>query len=154
MKPSIVNRTGVQRVSVLLPELLQLAQNGRMLSLAALRRTTPQAGQHVSQLLARGMEFAESRRYQSGDDIRNIDWRVTARTGKAHTKLFAAERERRVLLSVDMQSSMFFATQGVFKSVQAALMMGNIAVMVSKLIQLQYLDALSSAHPQQLSRSR
>jgi len=73
------------------------------------------------------MEFAESRRYQSGDDIRNIDWRVTARTGRAHTKLFAAEKERRVLLSVDMQSSMFFATRGVFKSVQAAMMMGTLA---------------------------
>ena len=73
------------------------------------------------------MEFAETRRYQAGDDIRNIDWRVTARTGKAHTKLFAEEKERQVLLCVDMRSPMFFATKGVFKSVQAALMMGYIA---------------------------
>ncbi len=68
------------------------------------------------------MEFAESRLYQSGDDIRSIDWRVTARTGKAHTKLFAVEKEREVLLCLDMRAPMHFATQGAFKSVQAALL--------------------------------
>lgn len=126
-KSLIKERVGSQRVSVDLPELLELSQNAKLLSLSALRRTNPQSGQQMSRLLARGMEFAESRRYQAGDDIRNIDWRVTARTGRAHTKLFTAEKERRVLLSVDMQSSMFFATQGVFKSVQAAMMMGYVA---------------------------
>lgn len=120
-------RKGDQRVQVDLSELLQLSQNARFLSLSALRRPASQSGQHMSRLLARGMEFAESRRYQSGDDIRNIDWRVTARTGRTHTKLFAAEKERSVLISVDMQSSMFFASRGVFKSVQAAMMMGSIA---------------------------
>jgi len=126
-KPLIRSRTGNQRVSVALSELLQLSASARQLSLAALRRTNPHSGQRMSRLLARGMEFAESRRYQTGDDIRNIDWRVTARTGKTHTKLFTVEKERRVLLSVDMQSSMFFATKGSFKSVQAALMMGYVA---------------------------
>ena len=66
------------------------------------------------------MEFDESRLYQAGDDVRNLDWRVTARTGEAHTKLFREERERAVLVWVDFQPSMFFATRGVFKSVQAA----------------------------------
>lgn len=120
-------RTGEQCVSVNLPELLQLSRNARQLSLSSLRVKSSQCGPHSSRLMGRGMEFAESRRYHAGDDIRTIDWRVTARTGKTHTKLFTAEKERQILLCVDMSSSMFFATQGVFKSVQAALMMGNIS---------------------------
>jgi uncharacterized protein (DUF58 family) len=66
------------------------------------------------------MEFDESRPYQPGDDVRNIDWRVTARTGNTYSKLFREERERPVLISVDARSSMFFATRGRFKSVIAA----------------------------------
>lgn len=120
-------RTGEQCVSVSLSELLLLSKNARQISLKALRAPSSQSGQHKSRLLGRGMEFAESRRYAAGDESRNIDWRVTARTGKAHTKLFAAENERQVLLCVDMRSSMFFATKGVFKSVQAALMTATIA---------------------------
>ena len=120
-------RTGNQRVSVTLSELLQLSRDAEQLSLSALSPKTTQAGPHLSRLLGRGMEFAESRRYHSGDDSRNIDWRVTARTGKAHTKLFTDEKERQVLLCVDMRSPMFFATKGVFKSVQAALMGGCVA---------------------------
>jgi uncharacterized protein (DUF58 family) len=119
-------RSGDQCVSVSLSELLQLSISAKQLSLSALRPKSTLSGQRVSRLLARGMEFAESRRYQSGDDIRNMDWRVTARTGKAHTKLFAVEKERQVLLAVDLRSPMFFATKGVFKSVQAALMTGFI----------------------------
>lgn len=120
-------RTGPQCVSVSLPELLQLAALGKQLSLSALRRKSMQTGQRLSRLLGKGMEFAESRRYQAGDDIRCIDWRITARTGKAHTKLFTEEKERQVLLWVDMRAPMFFATQGVFKSVQAALLAGCVA---------------------------
>ncbi len=121
------HRKGEQCVTVKLPELLQLANSAKQLSLSALRLSNVQAGHHQSRFLGRGMEFAESRLYQSGDDIRAIDWRVTARTGKAHTKLFTAEKERQVLLGVDLCSTMFFATQGVFKSVQAALLMSYIA---------------------------
>jgi uncharacterized protein (DUF58 family) len=65
------------------------------------------------------MEFDETRLYQQGDDIRSIDWRVTARTGRTHTKLFREEREKPVFISVDNRPSMHFATRGVFKSVQA-----------------------------------
>jgi uncharacterized protein (DUF58 family) len=77
-------------------------------------------GQYLTQIKGRGMEFDESRPYQPGDDVRNIDWRVTARTGDAYSKLFREERERPVLISVDARSSMFFATRGRFKSVIAA----------------------------------
>jgi uncharacterized protein (DUF58 family) len=125
LKP--LQRSREQCVSVSLNELVQLSNYVKQISLTHSRVKSPQVGQHASRLLARGMEFAESRQYQPGDDIRNIDWRVTARTGRAHTKLFAAERERPILLGVDMRPPMFFATQGVFKSVQAALMMGYLA---------------------------
>lgn len=121
-----MKRTGSQCVSVSLSELLQLSQHSKQLSLPVLHPKSVQSGQHASRLLARGMEFAESRRYQAGDDIRNMDWRVTARTGKAHSKLFAVEKERQVLLAVDLRASMFFATKGVFKSVQASLMAGYL----------------------------
>ncbi len=66
------------------------------------------------------MEFDESRPYQPGDDPRNIDWRVTARSTEAYTKLFREERERPVLVVVDLRSNMHFATQGCFKSVSAS----------------------------------
>ncbi|MDH3355568.1 MAG: DUF58 domain-containing protein, partial [Chromatiales bacterium] len=68
----------------------------------------------------RGMEFDEVRPYSAGDDVRSIDWRVTARSGKVHTKLYREERERAVILAVDLKQSMHFATRGVFKSVLAA----------------------------------
>lgn len=66
------------------------------------------------------MEFDESRPYAPGDDARNLDWRVTARTSRPHTKLFREERERPVLLAVDYRACMRFATRGLFKSVMAA----------------------------------
>ena len=73
------------------------------------------------------MEFDEARLYQPGDDIRSIDWRVTARSGKTHTKLFREERERPVFISVDNRLAMHFATRGVFKSVLAAKLAGLLA---------------------------
>jgi len=78
------------------------------------------AGGHLSRFQGRGVEFDEVRPYQPGDEIRNMDWRVTARTGKPHTKLFREERERPALLLLDLRPSMFFATQGALKAVVAA----------------------------------
>lgn len=120
-------RVGMQCVRVTLPELVQLSGFSKLFSLKALKSFDQQSGHRPSKLLARGMEFAESRRYQIGDDIRSIDWRVTARTGRPHTKLFTAEKERQVVLCVDMSTQMFFATQGVCKSVQASLIAGYLA---------------------------
>jgi uncharacterized protein (DUF58 family) len=79
-----------------------------------------QAGQYYSPFRGRGMEFDEVRLYQPGDDVRTLDWKVTARTGKAHTKMFREERERAVITWIDFRQPMFFATRGVFKSVLAA----------------------------------
>ena len=77
-------------------------------------------GQYRTRFRGRGMEFAEVRAYQPGDDVRSIDWRVTARRGKVHTKLFHEERERPVLLAIDYRRPMFFATRGCFKAVQVS----------------------------------
>jgi uncharacterized protein (DUF58 family) len=66
------------------------------------------------------MEYAESRPYAPGDDARHIDWRLTARSGKLHTKLFQAERERVTLVVADTSPSLYFGTRVRFKSVQAA----------------------------------
>ncbi len=77
-------------------------------------------GAHRSRFRGRGMDYRESRHYQAGDDIRTMDWRITARAGHPHIKVFDEERERPVVVLVDFGPSMFFASRGVFKSVQAA----------------------------------
>ncbi|MCK5354290.1 MAG: DUF58 domain-containing protein [Methyloprofundus sp.] len=109
-----------ERVSVNLNMLIKLAKPAASLKLFQSRIKAPQSGGYVSRTKGRGMEFDEVRLYQPGDDIRSIDWRVTARTGKTHTKLFREERERPIFISVDYRASMQFATRGVFKAVQAA----------------------------------
>jgi len=78
------------------------------------------SGPHLSRLQGQGIEFDEVRLYQPGDDVRAMDWRVTARTGKPHTKLFREERERPAMLLLDLRPSMFFATRGALKAVIAA----------------------------------
>lgn len=102
-------------------ELLQYRQIANLLDLSP--RRTPQArlaGSYLTKHKGRGMEFDEARHYQPGDDIRAIDWRVTARTGKTHTKVYREERERPVFILCDMTSSMQFGTQLLLKAVQAA----------------------------------
>jgi uncharacterized protein (DUF58 family) len=78
------------------------------------------AGQHASRLRGRGLDFEEIRRYQMGDDIRQIDWKVTARTRKTHSRVFTEERERTTLLLVDQRTTMFFGSIKNMKSVTAA----------------------------------
>jgi len=84
-------------------------------------------GQHQSRQKGRGMNFSEVRKYQAGDDIRAIDWRVTARTGKPHTKLFTEEREKPVMLYLDFSRSMRFGSRYLLKSVQMAHMASLIS---------------------------
>ncbi len=108
-------------VTVSLNELVRLRAAVQGLALTGSGRPfSPQAGVHRSAYRGRGLEFDEVRIYQSGDDVRNIDWRVTARRGKLHTKLFREERERPVLILVDLNPGMFFGTRLQFKSVLAA----------------------------------
>lgn len=77
------------------------------------------AGAYRSRFRGRGVDFLESRNYQPGDDIRNMDWRVTARTGRPHTKVFQEERERPVLVVLDASPSLYFGTRRRLKSVAA-----------------------------------
>lgn len=78
------------------------------------------AGDHLSRFRGRGMDYQESRGYQAGDDVRSMDWRVTARTGQAHVKIYQEERERPVVLFIDLNPGMFFGSRGMLKSVAAA----------------------------------
>jgi len=78
------------------------------------------SGLHLSKMRGRGIDFEEFRPYQAGDDIRLIDWRVTARTSKPVTKVFREERERPVIIAVDQSPNMYFGSQVAFKSVIAA----------------------------------
>jgi uncharacterized protein (DUF58 family) len=107
-------------VHVSTANLIRLRGPASILTLKVHFIRAPQSGVYLSAFKGRGMEFEEARPYQPGDDIRNLDWRVTARTGKPHTKLFREERERPILLWVDYRNTMFFATRGVYKSVTAA----------------------------------
>jgi uncharacterized protein (DUF58 family) len=114
-------------VSVSLKTLINLAKPASSLNLQHSKNRAQQSGAYVSRFKGRGMEFDEARLYQPGDDIRSIDWRVTARTGKTYTKVFREERERPVFISVDDRLTMHFATRGVFKSVLAAKLAGLLA---------------------------
>ncbi len=105
---------------VSLSELINLKAAGESLNLTTLRVRALGVGAHLSPFKGRGVEYDESRLYQSGDDLRTIDWRVTARTGKPHTKVFRDERDRPVILWLDFRRPMHFATRGVFKAVRAA----------------------------------
>jgi len=78
------------------------------------------AGRHAARIRGRGLDFEELRDYRPGDDVRSIDWKVTARTRKPHTRVYSDERERRVLLVVDQRLAMFFGTRVQMKSVTAA----------------------------------
>ncbi|MDG2107461.1 MAG: DUF58 domain-containing protein [Woeseiaceae bacterium] len=112
--------TDVSPISVSQAGLIRLNGPARAIELNVLRVKSLQTGAYVSHFRGRGMEFDESRPYQPGDDPRSIDWRVTARSTTAYTKLFREERERPVLVLVDLRSNMHFATRGCFKSVNAA----------------------------------
>lgn len=100
--------------------LVRLGPAAASLSLKPRSGRARTGGEYHSVFKGRGMEYQESRPYEPGDDVRQLDWRVTARTGRAHTKLYHEERERPVLCWVDFSASMQFATRGRFKAVRAA----------------------------------
>ncbi len=113
-------QTGDDIVRVKLSTLIGLNSEAGALPLISNSVKAQMAGGHLSAFRGRGMEYHESRPYQPGDDIRSIDWRVTARSGQTHTKIYREERERPVLLWLDLSRSMFFGTQICFKSVLAS----------------------------------
>lgn len=109
-------------------DLLQLRFLAKDLGLSARKKSFAlRDGAVRTRYKGRGMEFAEVRPYQAGDDVRTIDWRVTARVQTPYTKLFQEERERPVFVMVDQRSPMFFGSRTVFKSVYAAQLAATIA---------------------------
>lgn len=102
-------------------ELLKLGYRASNVSFMSRRKVHAIAsGDQRSPFRGKGLEFEEVREYVPGDDVRNIDWRVTARTGTPHLKLFTEERERSVIICTDVNLSMRFGTRSTFKSIQAA----------------------------------
>lgn len=116
-----------------LPELLGLEAFARGFSFQAKKQKVRSVlgGKHASKLRGRGMDFEEVRQYVAGDDIRNIDWKVTARTQKTHSKVFSEEKEKPALIVVDQSRTMFFGSQKKTKAVVAA----EIAAMTAFKIQ-------------------
>jgi len=114
---------GAAAEALVLPDsssLIGLAVLASRLPLKSKKVRSKMSGGYSSAFKGRGMEFDESRPYQPGDEVRNIDWRIFARSGKAHSKLFREERERPVLFCVDDRAAMNFGTKGMFKRVMAA----------------------------------
>ena len=117
---------------VALDELLALSAVAHGASLARARRSPAlRSGGHASRWRGRGVDFRESRIYLPGDEIRHMDWRVTARSGKPHTKVFQEEREQGVLFVIDLNPGMRFGTRVRFKNVQAARAAALLAWMAS-----------------------
>ncbi|VAW75559.1 hypothetical protein PA3071 [hydrothermal vent metagenome] len=107
-------------VKISLHELINLRHSGESIRLRVKQSSANQSGAYRASFKGRGMEFDEVRPYADGDDIRMLDWKVTARTNKPHTKLFREERERPIQLCVDLRPGMFFATRKAYKSVWAS----------------------------------
>jgi len=108
-------------VYVDLDQLIALEQKGRKVSLLPRQPVhSLLSGRYASRMRGRGLNFEEIRDYRSGDDVRSIDWKVTARLQSPHVRVFDEERDRQGLLVVDQRLSMFFGTRRAMKSVTAA----------------------------------
>ncbi len=109
------------RVHVDVEQLRKLGLQGRAIRLLAKQPAgSVLNGRHASRLRGRGLNFEELRLYRAGDDTRSIDWKVTARTGEPHIRIYTEERDRPTLLLVDQRQSMFFGSRVYTKSVIAA----------------------------------
>lgn len=108
-------------VAVTIEDLLAMAEHANTVNLSSKQpQRSALSGRHGSLIHGRGLDFDQVRKYVRGDDVRYIDWKVTARTQKPHLKQYTEERERPVLLVVNQSSSMFFGSQKNMKSVTAA----------------------------------
>jgi uncharacterized protein (DUF58 family) len=104
-----------------LDDLVELRHQARTLGLASHHLVNSAfSGLYASVFRGAGLDFEEVREYREGDDIRNMDWHVTARTDVPHLKVFQEERERSVIICVDGGPHMGFGTRGTFKAIQAA----------------------------------
>ena len=108
-------------VFVTLEELLELSFKAKGFSFLPSRRVgSILNGRHNSKMRGRGMDFSEMKQFVQGDNVRNIDWKATRRTGKPYVRLFNEERDRAVWLVVSQRNSMFFGTTKRMKSVVAS----------------------------------
>ncbi|MGB2078715.1 MAG: DUF58 domain-containing protein [Vibrio sp.] len=96
------------------------AKAGQLHLPSLLKAQSVLSGRHVSRFRGRGLNFEELRHYQQGDDIRNLDWKVTMRTGKPHVRAYTEEKDHNVMICVDQRCSMFFSSVDTMKSVVAA----------------------------------
>ena len=129
MQPYLISQPGI-RIS--LADLIEMRHRVREVQLFSTpSQRSPLIGLHHSKLRGRGVDFDQVRVYQAGDDVRTIDWRVTARTQEPHTKLFHEERERPIFIMVEQSRRLFFGSGLMFKSVlaaQAAVLVGWAAL--------------------------
>ncbi|MBR1825463.1 MAG: DUF58 domain-containing protein [Alphaproteobacteria bacterium] len=107
-------------LAVTLDELIYQQSYLPYLSFSQNKLTSQHAGNTQSAFKGRGIEFEEVRAYNYGDDVRDIDWRVTARRGETYTKVFREEKDREIVVVLDLSSSMVFGTRNELKSVTAA----------------------------------
>jgi uncharacterized protein (DUF58 family) len=123
-----------QPVFTSLDSLLRMERISRNFSLRAKRQKVSSVlgGKHASKLRGRGLDFEEVRLYAKGDDIRTIDWKVTARTGQTHTRVFSEEKEKPALIVVDQSRSMFFGSRETTKATRAAELAATLAFRVLK----------------------
>ena len=95
-------------------------QTYRLSSVEGKKTSKQNSGATLSVFKGRGMDFDEVREYQSGDDVRLVDWRLTAKLGKTYTKVYREERDRHIWFLLDLRKTMKFGTKQAFKSVIAA----------------------------------
>ena len=112
-------------------DLMAQRRNVRYLRLKTKLDTSTQAGDVKSAFKGRGIEMEEIREYTFGDDVRDIDWRVTARKNLPYTKVYAEERDREIYAVLDLSASMAFGTRKELKSVTA----GKIAALLGWMAQ-------------------
>ncbi|WP_244731922.1 DUF58 domain-containing protein [Psychrosphaera aestuarii] len=123
-----MNTNGISGVQCELDELLMYQRYIHLLNTKPSSNVKHHlSGQYLAKTKGRGMEFDEARHYQPGDDVRTIDWRVTARTGKTHTKIFREEKDRPIFILCDLLPTMYFGSELLFKSVQACHLASLIA---------------------------
>ncbi|MBP5344400.1 MAG: DUF58 domain-containing protein [Alphaproteobacteria bacterium] len=119
-------------VEIRLKDLLALKQQAEILSVPQTKKNVyTGVGDMPSPFKSRGLDFQEVRVYQPGDDIRQIDWRVTAKYGKPFTKLYTEEKDRCLFFVCDLRSNMHFASHGDFKSVIVARITAFLAFMAA-----------------------
>lgn len=129
MKPGAEKIPGIH---VDVEDLVRIQGHLSGLSLSRIRQQASfRSGARDTRQRGRGMEYEESRAYVAGDDVRTMDWRVMARSGDAHTKVFAEEKQRSFLLALDLSASMYFGTKYSFKSWTAAYVAAHVGWLAS-----------------------